>query len=197
MTDQTTQRKGLMRRWFGRPAAEPARRLYEAVVAQARQPAFFLEGEVPDTLDGRFEMVALHAHLLLRRLKEGGAETAELAQELFDLMFVDMDHSLREMGAGDLGVGRRVKQMAKGFYGRMAAYDAGLAEGPASLAAALRRNLFGTVSPSEAAVASMAAYMRAVATRLAAQPMTRLREGEVAFGPAMAGAPGPGDTSRP
>ncbi|MFO1057000.1 MAG: ubiquinol-cytochrome C chaperone family protein [Dongiaceae bacterium] len=184
-----------MKRWFRRPAAEPARRLYEAVVAQSRQPVFFLEGEVPDTVDGRFEMVALHAHLLLRRLKEGGAETAELAQELFDLMFVDMDHSLREMGAGDLGVGRRVKQMATGFYGRIAAYDAGLAEGPASLASALRRNLFGTVaSPSEAAVGGMAAYMRAVAARLAAQPVARLCQGAVDFGPAELPGPDPGLT---
>jgi cytochrome b pre-mRNA-processing protein 3 len=174
-----------MRRWFRRPAAEPARRLYEAAVAQARQPAFFLEAEVPDSVDGRFEMVALHSYLLLRRLKDGGAEAAVLAQALFDLMFADMDASLREMGAGDLGVGRRVKRMATGFYGRVAAYDAGLAEGPDSLAAALRRNLFGTISPSEAAVAGMAAYMRAVAARLAAHPIARLLEGEVDFGPAV------------
>ena len=108
------------------PTSAVARRLYEAVVAQARQPVFFAEWEVPDTVDGRFEMVALHAHLLLRRLRDGGP-AADLAQALFDVMFADMDASLREMGAGDLGVGRRVKQMATAFYGRMAAYDAGLA----------------------------------------------------------------------
>ena len=97
------------------PTQAVARRLYEAVVAQARQPVFFAEWGVPDTIDGRFEMVTLHAHLLLRRLKDGGAETAPLAQALFDVMFADMDASLREMGAGDLGVGRRVKQLATGF----------------------------------------------------------------------------------
>jgi cytochrome b pre-mRNA-processing protein 3 len=172
-----------MIRWFRRPPEEPARRLYEALVAQSRLPCFYVEAEVPDTVDGRFEMLALHAHLVLRRLKDGGAETAPLAQALFDLMFVDMDASLREMGAGDLGVGKRVKRMATGFYGRVAAYDAGLAQGPATLAAALRRNLFGTVSPSEAALATMAGYMQAVAARLAAQPLGRLGEGTVDFGP--------------
>src|SRR5689334_3427201 len=140
------------------PTAAIARRLYEAVVAHARQPVFFAEWEVPDTIDGRFEMVTLHAHLLLRRLKDGGAETAPLAQALFDVMFADMDASLREMGAGDLGVGRRVKQMATGFYGRVAAYDAGLAGGAAVLGAALRRNLFGTGAPAAESLASLADY---------------------------------------
>ena len=177
---------------FGRllrpdPTAATARRLYEAVVAQARQPAFFAGLEVPDTIDGRYEMVALHAHLLLRRLKDGGGGTADLAQALFDVMFADMDASLREMGAGDLGVGRRVKQMATGFYGRVAAYDAGLAAGGDVLAQALRRNLFGTVTPSAAAVAAMADYATRTAALLAGQPLERLAGGMVAFGPAPAG----------
>ena len=163
------------------PSTAIARRLYEAVVAQARQPVFFAEWEVPDTVDGRFETVALHAHLLLRRLTDGGVETASLAQALFDVMFADMDASLREMGAGDLGVGRRVKQMATGFYGRVAAYDAGLAGGAGVLAAALRRNLFGTVSPSPEALAAMADYVRQSVAALARQPLERIAGGTVAF----------------
>lgn len=169
------------------PNAAIAQRLYEAVVVQARQPVFFAEWEVPDTIDGRFETVALHAHLLLRRLKDGSPETAPLAQALFDAMFADMDASLREMGAGDLGVGRRVKQMATGFYGRVAAYDAGLAGGAAVLAAALRRNLFGTVSPSPGALAAMADYVTRAAAALARQPLERIAGGTVAFAAAKDG----------
>ena len=169
------------------PNAATARRLYEAIVAQARQPVFFAELEVPDTIDGRYEMVALHAHLLLRRLKDGGAATAGLAQALFDVMFADMDASLREMGAGDLGVGRRVKQMATGFYGRVAAYDAGLADGGDALGRALRRNLFGTVTPSAAAVQVMADYAGRTASLLAVQPLERLAGGAVSFAPVRTG----------
>jgi cytochrome b pre-mRNA-processing protein 3 len=181
----------LIGRLFGPdPTAAIARRLYEAVVAQARQPAFFAELEVPDTVDGRFEMVALHAHLLLRRLKDGGPATADLAQALFDVMFADMDASLREMGAGDLGVGRRVKQMAAAFYGRMAAYDAGLASSDDALARALRRNLYGTVAPSESSLSAVADYMRGVAARLARQSLERLSGGEVELGPAGPGGAG-------
>jgi len=172
------------------PAMAIARRLYEAVVAQARQPVFFAEWEVPDTVDGRFETVTLHMHLLLRRLKDGGPEATSLAQALFDVMFADMDASLREMGAGDLGVGRRVKQMATGFYGRVAAYDAGLAGGAAVLAAALRRNLFGTVSPSPESLAAMAHYVTRAAAALARQPLERIAGGTVAFAAAKDGGGG-------
>lgn len=172
------------------PTTAIARRLYDAVVAQARQPVFFAEWEVPDTVDGRFEMVTLHAHLLLRRLKDGGPGTASLAQALFDVMFADMDASLREMGAGDLGVGRRVKRMATGFYGRIAAYDAGLAGGAEVLAAALRRNLFGTVSPSPESVAATADYVMRAAATLARQPLDRIAGGTVAFAVAKDGESG-------
>jgi cytochrome b pre-mRNA-processing protein 3 len=105
---------------------------------------------------------------------------AALAQSLFDAAFADMDASLREMGAGDLGVGRRVKQMATGFYGRAAAYEEGLA-GAAELEEALRRNLYGTVDPAPAALAAMARYLRIAAESLASQPLAALREGRVEF----------------
>ena len=106
-----------------RARRDSARLLYAAVVARAREPVFYTRFRVPDSLDGRFDMIALHAFLVLRRLKEEGADGAALGQALFDVIFSDMDRSLREMGAGDLGVGRRVKRMARGFYGRIAAYD--------------------------------------------------------------------------
>jgi cytochrome b pre-mRNA-processing protein 3 len=156
--------------------------LYSAIVAQARAPVFFTGFGVPDTFDGRFELIALHAFLVLNRLKAERPRTAELAQDLFDVMFADFDRGLREMGVGDLGVGRHVKTMAQAFYGRIGAYEAGLAaDDPASLAEALRRNLYGTVSAADGDVAGIAQYMRRCAADVATQPIARLIEGIVAF----------------
>ncbi|MGH6960592.1 MAG: ubiquinol-cytochrome C chaperone family protein, partial [Dongiaceae bacterium] len=137
---------------------------------------------VPDSLDGRFELIALHTFLILHRLKTADdAEAGALGQALVDGLFADMDASLREMGAGDLGVGPKVKQMAQAFYGRIAAYEAGLdTRGPA-LAAALRRNLYGTAAPSPVQLDAMADYVRACAGSLAGQTAGRLRQGEVSF----------------
>lgn len=171
---------GLFRR---EPRDTEARPLYEKVVAQARQVGFFRDCGVPDTLDGRFESIALHAFLVLHRLKADHPETAGLAQALFDVMFRDMDQSLRELGVGDLGVGPRVKRMAEGLYGRIAAYEAGL-EGPAGeLEAALRRNLYGTVSPEPAQLQAMAGYLRREAASLAERDLTAIEAGGPGFGP--------------
>src|SRR5579875_1374393 len=120
---------------------------YVSIVEWSRKPDFFLNLDVPDTLDGRFEMIALHMFLVLNRLKAEHDATADYAQALFDAMFADLDRSLREMGASDIGVGRRVKEMAKGFYGRIKAYEDGLAADDRVLAEALQRNLYGTVQP--------------------------------------------------
>ena len=130
----------------GRRQRDAAHRLYMAVVTRARDPLFYRELGVPDSLDGRFEMIALHAFLVMRRLKREGRAGAALSQALHDIMFADMDQSLRELGVGDLSVGRKVKAMARGLYGRIAAYEAGLAEGGDRLVAAIRRNVYGTVS---------------------------------------------------
>ena len=176
-----------------REAADAARALYERAVAQARQPPFYTSLGVPDSLDGRFDMVALHVFLLLRRLKRDGGAGARLAQRLFDLMFHDMDESLRELGVGDLGVGRRVKVMAKALYGRIAAYEAGLAGDDRVLAAALARNLFGTASAREDQLAALCAYLRREAAALADQPDAELWAGRVRFGP----APALHETGRP
>lgn len=159
------------------PHRAPAERLYAGVVAQARRPVFYAECGVPDTLDGRFEMLVLHAFLLLRRLKGHGPAAERVSQRLSEALFADMDANLREMGAGDLGVGPRVKRMAQAFYGRVAAYEAGLAGGPAPLAEALRRNLFGTVAPAPGQPERMAAYMSAFATALEGLPLAALLDG--------------------
>ena len=182
-------------RWLGAdPVKDAARRLYLATVAQARQPAFFAHCEVPDSVDGRFDMIALHAFLVLHRLKgERGPTAPALAQGVAEALFADMDRSLREMGAGDLGVGRRVKDMAKGFYGRVAAYDAGLAgtgggADPGPLRDALRRNLYGTLAadagrPGAATLSAMCGYVEAAVERLAACPLSELAAGRPAFPP--------------
>jgi cytochrome b pre-mRNA-processing protein 3 len=168
---------------------DTALRLYETIVERAREPVFFSRYGVPDTLDGRFELLALHGFLVLNRLKAERARTAELAQELFDVMFSDLDRGLRELGVGDLGVGRQVKTMAKAFYGRIGAYEAGLAADDARLGEALRRNLFGTVSVPNNCVDELAAYLRRCAAAVAAQPVGRLIDGVVVF----AALPNPSD----
>jgi cytochrome b pre-mRNA-processing protein 3 len=162
-----------------------ARLLYRSVVAQARQPTFYRDFGVPDTLDGRFDMVVLHAFLLLHRLKRDGEAHGPVGQALFDLMFADMDASLRELGVGDLSVGRKVKQMATGFYGRVTAYDEALSPhaAPEVLDKALRRNLYGTVTVSDQHVAAMAAYVRLQAAWLDGKPGKTLMAGEVEFCP--------------
>jgi cytochrome b pre-mRNA-processing protein 3 len=159
-----------------------AARAYAGVVAQARRPEFFTLCGVPDTLDGRFELVCLHAFLYLHRLK-GKVEAAGVSQEFFDAMFADFDRSLREIGTGDLSVGRQVNRMAEAFYGRIRAYEEGLAGDESTLLAALTRNLFGTAAASPEQVARMAAYMRRETARLAGEPTAALIAGAIGFGP--------------
>jgi cytochrome b pre-mRNA-processing protein 3 len=156
---------------------------YAAIVERARHPIFFTDWGVPDTLDGRFEVLALHAMLVLHRLKADHAATAGFAQSLFDTMFADLDRAVREMGATDLGVGRYVKAMARSFYGRLAAYERGLSEGDDVLHAALSRNLYGTAEARPDQVAAVAKYLRGQSAALAAQPVTMLLDGRVPFAP--------------
>jgi cytochrome b pre-mRNA-processing protein 3 len=168
---------------FGRSGRQTAaQKAYGKLVARARDPVFFLRWGVPDTLDGRFDVLALHAFLLFNRLKRERAETEAFAQILFDYMFADLDRGVREMGATDIGVGRQVKAMARGFYGRVAAYEKGLGDA-AELQAALRRNLYGTVAPQDAHVAAIAAYLQRQVAALAAIPVAELLAGEVPFAP--------------
>lgn len=165
-----------------RPHEAAARSLYECIVHQARRPEFYIGMGVPDTVDGRFDLIAVHAFLVMHRLKDAGAEARALSQALFDIMFADMDQNLREMGVGDMGVGPKVKRMAKAYYGRVAAYEAGLAGGDEVLVAALRRNLFRKTEPDERQLTAMAAYMRRERQALERQESARLLEGRVVFG---------------
>jgi cytochrome b pre-mRNA-processing protein 3 len=163
------------------PIRDAAEHAYGLVVAQSRRAEFFTSLGVPDTLDGRFELVCLHAFLYLHRLKAEGAAASVLGQRFFDHMFADFDRSLREIGTGDLSVGRQVKRMAEAFYGRIHAYEEGLGGNDAALRAALARNVYGTATASDEQVARVAAYMRRALTHLADQPAASLLAGTVAF----------------
>jgi cytochrome b pre-mRNA-processing protein 3 len=165
------------------PHHDAALLLYHGIVGQARRPGFFAVYGVPDTLDGRFELIALHGFLVLSRLKQEHARTAKLAQELFDIFFADMDRALRELGVGDLAVGKHVKRMATAFYGRIVSYERGLAADDTALGEALGRNLFGTVPARAADLAALSVYVRRGSESLAVQPIDDLMAGIVHFPP--------------
>ena len=172
---------GLGRSRRRREDARIAAQLYTRIVAQARQPGFYRDLGIPDTVDGRFELVALHAFLVIRRLNREDERARRVAQAIFDTMFDDMDRALRQMGVGDLGVGKRVKKMVSGFLGRSAAYEAALGAGAADLNAALRRNVYGTVEASEHDAAPLTAYVRREADRLETLELGEMRAGGLEF----------------
>ena len=168
--------------------------LYLAIVAQARQPALYRDFLVPDTVEGRFELVALHVWLVLRRLRPGGRPGGRHAgrqgirtgQALLDYMFDDLDRSIREIGIGDMSIGKYMKRLGKSFYGRAAAYDKCLDAGDLpALAAAVRRNILGTseADPAQLDAASLqlAGYIAECDAALAAQSVEWLCAGEVTF----------------
>lgn len=150
-------------------------------MAQARQPVFYSGLGVPDTIDGRFDLIALHAILLVRRLKAGGDDARQVAREIVDTMFEDLDRSLRELGVSDQGLPRRMRAMAEGFLGRMLAYEAALGGDIAELVGALRRNVYGTVEIDEQRIAQLTSYVRSQATALDRQAEADLLAGKVAF----------------
>lgn len=194
-------------KWFKRAGADDdvAARLYRTVVENARRPLFYVDYGVPDTQTGRFEMICLHVFPLLKRLKDLGPEGVALGQSVHDTMFKDLDRNFRELGVGDLGVGKRVKKLAAGLYGRIAAYEDGLGamtrdgardgakDGDGALAAALKRNLYATVldddgapladgtSPGEAPITAMSAYLRRAVAAVEALPADALMDGDVSF----------------
>lgn len=142
--------------------------LYARTAGDARAPELFEACAIPDTLDGRFDALALHAALVIDRLRrEPDGEV--LAQRFFDAMFRHLDLTLREIGVQDLGVGRRIKIMAEGLHGRALAYRDALAGGPTTLAEALRRNAYGGTPPADAeAVTRLETHVRQYAARLEA-----------------------------
>jgi cytochrome b pre-mRNA-processing protein 3 len=157
------------------------RALYGAIVAQARGPLFYGDYGVPDTVEGRFDMILLHVYLVWRRLSNSGPGRG-VAQEVFDLFFKDMDESMRELGVGDLSVPKKVRAMGEAFYGRSGAYDAALEEPTdETLAAALGRNIFDGAENAQAAARRLARYVRAADRALAQQPAEDFAGGKIVF----------------
>lgn len=155
-------------------------------MAAARQTLFYSDWNVPDTPLGRFEMLSLHIYLVQHRLHGEQGVAAEVAQVLIDEFFLDVDHSLRELGISDVGVPKRMKKLARMFYGRTAAYDDALRENDrAALAAALARNVRPDAGPWPQA-SLLADYVCDASKKLAAQPTESIAAGTVAFP-----APGP------
>jgi cytochrome b pre-mRNA-processing protein 3 len=151
------------------------------IVAKARQPFFYAQLDVPDTVDGRFDMIALHAILVVDRLAKSGPRAKDLSQRLFDEMFADMDRSLREMGVGDLSVGRKVRTMAEVFYGRARAYRDALSRNDMpALEQALVRNIFPETVKA-ASVSALAAYVSAAARLLAERSDAEIMTGQLSF----------------
>jgi cytochrome b pre-mRNA-processing protein 3 len=150
-------------------AQQDAERLLSAVIQVSRQPNFYGPDRVPDTLEGRFELMTLHAALALERLK-AEPTLAPLAQQFTDRLFRHFDAGLREAGVGDLAVPKRIRKMAGAFYGRVKAYGEALAMGEAALADALARN----VGVNDAFATVLAAYARASAAQQADAPHERL-----------------------
>ncbi|MCW5715391.1 MAG: ubiquinol-cytochrome C chaperone [Bauldia sp.] len=171
----------MLSRLFGRSRTNVAGdTLYRAIVAQARLPLIYRVWRVPDTVDGRFEMIVLHVVLLFRRLGRDGDSGQAIAQEVFDIFLADMDQQLREMGVGDLGVPKRMKKIGQSFYGRLATYGTVLAkEDEAGLLEALERNLFP--DGNAPSLAPLAAYAMAAATQLSGQPTKAIAGGTIAF----------------
>lgn len=153
------------------PLQHQAYALYARITEEARQPDLYEAWDVPDTLDGRFEMILLHLFLYLHRLKqETGTDTMPLQRAVLEAFFEDMDRSVREMGVGDTGVGKRVKAMANACYGRLHAYEQAFANDEA-LEFALRTNLYGTVGEPPEDVSAIVTYMHWRAEGLADLPL--------------------------
>jgi cytochrome b pre-mRNA-processing protein 3 len=143
------------------------RSLYGAIVAQARQPSFYREYDVPDTVNGRFDMIVLHLALFLDRAEAAGEPARVLGQGVFDLFCREMDGHFREVGVSDLKVPKEMREMAEAFYGRRSVYRTALAAPDnAALEAALMRNIYLDKDDARAGAARLATYVRAARERL-------------------------------
>ncbi|HJT13564.1 MAG TPA: ubiquinol-cytochrome C chaperone family protein [Dongiaceae bacterium] len=162
-----------LKRLFQAPQFEAeARMLYRQIAERARHPILFTHYGVPDTIDGRFETLCLHAYAVFHGLKGKGADAEALSQAVYDAMFADLDGSLRELGAADLGVGKRIKAMTEALNGRIQAYDR-----DAELEQAIRRNVYRTATPSDDQARWMAGYLRAIRVALARAPFKDICDG--------------------
>lgn len=164
-----------------KPYAQAARGVYGSVLENIRKPEFYTDYGVPDSFDGRFDLMLLHIFLVLDvALAHDEGEAEGFNQALFDQTFKDMDQTLREMGIGDVGVPKHMRKMMKAFNGRMHAYDTALKAG--DLAATLGKNLYGTVdTPDEKQIAKMAQKAQEMLSFLKTQDREAIFAGRVIF----------------
>ena len=163
----------ILRRLF-KAKPEQAKAVYAAIVAATRQPHFYAKLEVPDTIDGRFDLLVLHLSLVVARLK---GEDDILRQQLIDVFCSDMDDNVRELGAGDLGVSKKVRRMAEAFQGRYVAYIA--AQDVVAMQEAVKRNIFA--GKGSAGVAALAVYALTARNRLSQQQTQDIVAGNFSF----------------
>jgi cytochrome b pre-mRNA-processing protein 3 len=154
--------------------------LYGAIVTQARLPGFYASYGVPDTVEGRFDMIILHLSLVLRRLRSTPADSGNLGQALFDRFCSDMENNFREMGVSDLGVPKEMRRVGEAFYGRAAAYDRALDHGDmGALVEALSRNVFAGNATDGAE--QLRDYVQQTERELANQLVASIAEGNLQF----------------
>lgn len=171
----------MWRNWFKpRPEKAIGKALYAAIVQAARQASLYGEDGVPDTLEGRLELILLHAALTIRSLRRDGGEPGRaVSQIVFDTMFEDFDIAMRELGLGDSGVGKKIRFMAEGFYGRAQSYASALDEAdPTVLELVLSRNLLASEARDPRA-AALASHVRLVVAALDATGGAALAQGEL------------------
>ena len=167
-----------------RPTKAVGQALYQRVVDQSRTPALYADLGAPDTVEGRFELYTLHVVLMIERLREGGEQAAETSQALFDTYVKSLDHALREMGVGDLSVGKKMRKLGEALFGRAKSYETAFHALPATelLEALLIRTIFAEADAAGAP--RLAAYVVAQRGHLATQELDRLLAGEVDWRPA-------------
>lgn len=159
-------------------------KLYAGVVAQARLPALYRAYGVPDTVEGRFELYTVHVFLLLDRLRGQGNRASETSQALFDTYLSALDDALREMGVGDLSVGKKMRKLGEAFYGRVKSYESAFAALPQTdhLDALLGRTVYAQGGAEN--VAKLGEYVLRQRAGLADQKLDRLLDGQAAWGQA-------------
>lgn len=165
-----------------RENASLVERIYEQIVSQARQPAYYSHYGGTDTVLGRFEVLALRMVLVVRRMQSGSASLSAMSQDLTDRFFQDIDHSMRELGIGDRGIPRRMKTFAGLFYGRAKAYGGALDAGDGeAMTAALRRNFYGVSQEGSLGAPLLSDHVFASAKRLQAQQDSQLLQAQLDF----------------
>lgn len=158
---------------------QAAHRLYRQMLQQACRPEFYKDYGVPDSFDGRFDLLLVQAFIIVHVAIGHGKAGQALSQALFDETFKDMDQTLREMGIGDVGVPKHMRRMMKAFNGRVKTYEEAFTD-EAVFEAALARNLYGTLpEPDANAVRAMAHYIRCAVDVLKSKPVDALFNGDI------------------